>query len=68
MRNLYTVRVHSKADPSTHNRTRWKIFMKTVSIFFMVPDCLITCLRRGLMRMSDISCLIFDECHHAEGD
>ncbi len=49
------------------NYPRWRNELRRHDVFVMIDRILLSLLRHGMMRIEEISLLIFDECHHAEG-
>ncbi|KAJ2832569.1 Dicer-like protein 1, partial [Coemansia furcata] len=46
---------------------RWTTEWEGSSVLVMIHQVLLNALRAGLVRISDIDLLVFDECHHARG-
>lgn len=46
---------------------RWRIELKRRDVFVVIDKILLELLRHGIMRIEQISLLVFDECHHANG-
>ena len=42
--------------------------MKKATIRVMVSQMFLNCLRRGYIKITDYSFMVFDECHHSRGD
>ncbi|KAJ2335402.1 Dicer-like protein 1, partial [Coemansia sp. RSA 2671] len=49
------------------DEARWTTEWETSSVLVMIHQVLLNALRAGLVRISDIDLLVFDECHHARG-
>ncbi|KAJ2251460.1 Dicer-like protein 1, partial [Coemansia sp. RSA 455] len=49
------------------DETRWTAEWESSSVLVMIHQVLLKALRAGLVRISDIDLLVFDECHHARG-
>ncbi|KAJ2090156.1 Dicer-like protein 1, partial [Coemansia sp. S100] len=49
------------------DETRWTTEWESSSVLVMIHQVLLNALRAGLVRISDIDLLVFDECHHARG-
>jgi len=46
---------------------RWATELTTQDVAVCTPQTLLDALRHGLMRMEDLTVLVFDECHHVVG-
>ncbi len=42
--------------------------MKKATITAMISQMFLNCLRRGYIKITDYSFIVFDECHHCTGD
>lgn len=42
--------------------------MKNATITVMISQMFLNCLRRGYIKLTDYSFMVFDECHHTDGD
>jgi ERCC4-related helicase len=42
--------------------------MKKATITVMISQMFLNCLRRGYIKITDYSFVVFDECHHCRGD
>ena len=49
------------------NYARWRIELKRRDVFVIIDKIMLELLRHGIMRIEEISLLIFDECHHTGG-
>ncbi|KAJ2742634.1 Dicer-like protein 1 [Coemansia sp. BCRC 34301] len=49
------------------DEARWAAEWEEASVLVMTHQVLLNALRAGLVRISDIDLLVFDECHHARG-
>ncbi|KAJ2099046.1 Dicer-like protein 1 [Coemansia sp. S100] len=49
------------------DEARWTTEWESSSVLVMIHQVLLNALRAGLVRISDIDLLVFDECHHARG-
>lgn len=47
-------------------RHQWQAKVAVDKIFVATADTIFNCLTHSFINMSDISLLIFDECHHAK--
>ncbi|KAJ2056609.1 Dicer-like protein 1 [Coemansia sp. S146] len=49
------------------NEARWTAEWESSSVLVMIHQVLLNALRAGLVHISDIDLLVFDECHHTRG-
>lgn len=42
--------------------------MKKATVTVMISQMFLNCLRRGYIKLTDYSFMVFDECHHCGGD
>ena len=49
------------------SHSRWRQELCKHDVFVIIDKILLELLRHGMMSISEISLLVFDECHHAEG-
>ena len=50
------------------NKEKWEAVMEESTIFVMIGQILLNALRRGYIKLSDISLIVFDECHNARSE
>lgn len=50
------------------SRKQFLTEMKKATITAMISQMFLNCLRRGYIKITDYSFIVFDECHHCAGD
>lgn len=50
------------------SRKQFLTEMKKATITCMISQMFLNCLRRGYIKITDYSFIVFDECHHCAGD
>ncbi len=69
LRTLLNVRsFHGNGLTYTTSAEEWEKSFEQCDVFVIIGKILLENLRHGLMRITSIDLLIFDECHHTSGD
>ncbi len=64
---LTKTKIIADSDVKYMSSARWRQELKRHDVFVIIDKILLELLRHGMMRIEEISLLVFDECHHTEG-
>jgi endoribonuclease Dicer len=63
-----TVTKRKRIETYMNSRKEFLNEMKKATITVMISQMFLNCLRRGYIKITDYSFVVFDECHHCDGD
>ena len=63
-----TVTKRKRIEAYLSNKKEFINEMKKATVTVMISQMFLNCLRRGYIKLTDYSFMVFDECHHCGGD
>ncbi|KAJ3785329.1 hypothetical protein GGU10DRAFT_313078 [Lentinula aff. detonsa] len=63
--SLRVLKLHGSSNIDVSDRDRWKQKFEQHDVFVLTAQIFLNFMTHSLLRMEDVSLLVFDECHHA---
>lgn len=57
-----------KIESSLMSKKEFLRKFENSTVIVVISQMFLNCLRRGFIKLTDFSFIVFDECHHCQGD